>query len=419
MVSNMSQGKALDARERQLIVQLKYYFDQERQAGRFVTTKDPAGRVAAALGIGLRTVKEVLSTYHRTGTVPEPALEYKGKPPYRIQAAFATVIRQEIRELNRQGNPVNLRVLAQWFSQHYGEVNPTTLWRTLQRLGFVYGLSRQRSHLKERDDVLIARRSYLRAKLANRKPGGGTRRPEVYVDETFVNVNHSTSRTWYSIEDGPWVQKPAGKGPRLIIVDAITSAGWVPGARLVFPAKRRTGDYHGQMNLENFRKWFSESLLPNMPARSLIVMDNAPYHNVYEEGAFYPTTATKKAELQSWLLANHPKAYQEAMLKAELLAVCKELCEEPAYALDVLAEESGHQILRTPQYHPELQPIEDCWGVVKNHCAGECDYTMEGLWRHVEEGFGKVTAQTCRAALEDMRREEDRYWIEDLEEDEA
>jgi len=43
--------------------------------------------------------------------------------------------------------------------------------------------------------------------------------------------------------------------------------------------------------------------------------------------------------------------------------------EEPAYALDVLAEESGHQILRTPQYHPELQPIEECWGVVKNHCA--------------------------------------------------
>jgi len=123
--------------------------------------------------------------------------------------------------------------------------------------------------------------------------------------------------------------------------------------------------------------------------------------------------------LQAWLLANHSEAYQEAMLKAELLAVCKELCEEPAYALDVLAETSGHHILRTPQYHPELQPIEDCWGVVKNHGAEECDYTRDGLRRHVEEGFGKVTAQTCQAALKDMRREEDRYWIEDLEDDEA
>jgi transposase len=273
--------------------------------------------------------------------------------------------------------------------------------------------------LKERDDVLIARRTYLRAKLANRKLGGGTRRPEVYVDETYVNVNHSTSRTWYCLEDGPWVQKPAGKGPRLIIVDAITSAGWLAGTRLVFQAKRRTGDYHGQMNFDNFRKWFSESLLPNIPARSLIIMDNAPYHNVYEEGVFYPTTATRKADLQSWLLANHPEAYQEAMLKAELLAVCKGLCEKPAYALDILAEGSGHRILRTPQYHPELQPLEECWGVVKNHCAEECDYTLNGLWQHLAEGFEKVTAQTCQAALSDMRKEEDRYWLEDMEADEG
>lgn len=336
--SNMSQGKAIDVRSRQLVVQLKEHFDQERRDGPFVSTKNPAGRVAAALGIGLRTVKEILSTYHQTGEVTVPALEHKGKPPYRVQAAFATVIRQRIRELNRQGCHVGLRALAQWLSQHYGAITPTTLWRTLQRLGFVYGPSHQRSGLKERDDVLIARRTYLRAKLANRKRGGGTRRPEVYVDETYGNVNHSTSRTWYSVEEGPWVQKPAGKGPRLIVVDAITSAGWVPGARLVFQAKRRTGDYHGQMNFDNFRKWFSESLLPNIPARSLIIMDNAPYHNVYEEGAFYPTTSTRKADLQSWLLSNHPEAYQEAMLKAELVAVCKELCEEPPYALDVLAQ---------------------------------------------------------------------------------
>ena len=417
--SNMSQGKALDARARQLVVQLKQHFDQERLAGPFVATKNPAGRVGAALGIGLRTVKEILSTYHQTGEVADPALEHKGKPPYRVPPAFATVIRQRIRELNRQGCHVGLRALAQWLSQHDGVITPTTLWRTLQRLGFVYGPARQRSGLKERDDVLIARRTYLRAKLANRRPAGGTIRPEVYIDETYVNVNHSTARTWYDVEEGPWVQKPAGKGPRLIVVDAITSAGWVPGARLVFQAKRRTGDYHGQMNFANFRKWFSDLLLPRIPAGSLIVMDNAPYHNVYVDGAFYPTTSTRKDALQSWLLANHPEAYQEAMLKAELLAACKDLCEEPAYALDVLAEESGHQILRTPQYHPELQPIEECWGVVKNHCAKECDYTLKGLWQHLEEGFGKVTTQTCQAALVDMRREEDRYWLEDMEADEG
>ena len=146
--------------------------------------------------------------------------------------------------------------------------------------------------------------------------------------------------------------------PRLIIVHAITTAGWVAGAQLVFQAKRHTGDYHGQMDFENFRRWFRDGLLPHIPAASLIVMDNAPYHNVYVDGVFYPTTSTKKAELQNWLQQNHPAMYQEAMIKAELLAVCRQLCPKPAYAFDRIAEAAGHQILRTPQYHPELQPNE-------------------------------------------------------------
>ena len=239
----------------------------------------------------------------------------------------------------------------------------------------------------------------------------------MYLDESYVNVNHSSERTWYFAEEGPWVQKPSGKGPRLILVHAIMAEGWVEGAKLVFQAKKRTGDYHGQMNFENFRKWFVESLLPRIPARSLIVMDNAPYHNVYVEGTFYPTTSTRKAELIDWLQQNHPAVYEESMLKPELLQLCRNLCSKPEYELDRIAKEQGRQILRTPQYHPELQPIETCWGVVKNHCATKCDYTIQGLREHLEDGFEKVTAATCQAAIADMRGEEDRYWQEDTDDD--
>ncbi len=98
-------------------------------------------------------------------------------------------------------------------------------------MGFVYGTSRSKSALRERDDVLIARREYLRTKLANRRPHGGTVRPEVSLDESDVNVNHSTPRTWYFAEEGPWVEKPSGNGPRLILVHAIITDGWVEGAQ--------------------------------------------------------------------------------------------------------------------------------------------------------------------------------------------
>jgi len=211
-------------------VQLKEYFEQERRQGPRVSTQDAVGRVAQALGLGKRTVKAILRTYRQTGHGATAPLDAKGNPPYRLQRALETVIRQRIRELNRQGSHISVRSLAHWLNEHYEEVPRAPLGRALQRMGLVYGQSRQTSALRERDEVVIARRAYLRAKRANRSAHGGTVRPEVYLDESYINVNHSTPRTWYFAEDGPWVHKPSGKGPRLIIVHAMTTAGWVQAA---------------------------------------------------------------------------------------------------------------------------------------------------------------------------------------------
>ncbi len=72
------------------------------------------------------------------------------------------------------------------------------------------------------------------------KPDGSLVRPEVYLGETFINKNHSNQFTWYYEQDGPDVNKPAGKGERLIVVNAITLDGWVNNGQLVFEAKKRT-----------------------------------------------------------------------------------------------------------------------------------------------------------------------------------
>ena len=45
--------------------------------------------------------------------------------------------------------------------------------------------------------------------------------------------------------------------------------------------------------------------------------------------------------------------------------------------LDEIACEHGHEVIRTPPYHPELQPIEICWGVLKNEVARHCDFTLK------------------------------------------
>src|SRR5216683_2476122 len=108
----MPQGQAVDVRERQFVVQLKEYCDQERRQGPSVSTQDAVGRVAQVLGLGKRTVKEMLRTYRQTGQAAMATLESKGKPPYRIHRALEPVMRQRLRERNRQGSHVSVRSLA-------------------------------------------------------------------------------------------------------------------------------------------------------------------------------------------------------------------------------------------------------------------------------------------------------------------
>jgi hypothetical protein len=263
--------------------------------------------------------------------------------------------------------------------------------------------------------VIVARRKYLRQKIANRNEDGSLKRPEVYLDETYLNKNHSDANTWYLGTDGPWFNKPSGKGPRLIIVNAITKDGWVKNAGLVFQAKQRTGDYHDQMNWNNFSKWFIDKLLPNIPPNSLIIMDNAKYHNVLTEDTF-PKINSRKQELQEWLTTNNYYWTQD-MLKAELFELCREYAPPPKLKLDEIAQTYGHTILRTPQYHPELQPIETCWGIVKNHCSDHCKFTMESLYKELPIGFSKVTPETCQQLIAKVKKQEEKFWQEDAETD--
>jgi transposase len=83
------------------------------------------------------------------------------------------------------------------------------------------------------------------------------------------------------------------------------------------------------------------------------------------------------------------------MLTPELYELCKRLAPVPEYRLDKIAEAAGHSILRTPQYHPELQPIETCWAVVKNSMAAHCDFTMKNFRE-------TVTFCLCKAHFQDM-----------------
>ena len=412
----MAQGKALTPEEKKAIVALKEYFDRtvddlEEQEALSVQ------RVSNALGFGIATVRRTMADYSLGVNFDKETTVYRGGPQRALSDSAQTIVRECIRNANKEGAYMTLETLWQYLEEVVPEqeFSIRTLGRALDRWGFTFGKGVRTQRFKEKDHVVVARQRYLRRKIANRK-GKGTVRPEVYLDESYVNKNHSNDFVWYYNDDGPWIQKPTGKGERLIIMNAISKDGWIPGAKVTFKSTRKTGDYHGQMNQTMFTKWFEEKLLPNIPTRSLIIMDNAAYHNVLSPVSA-PTPSCKKERIRSWLEKNNFPV-KEDCLKAELVDILTKVGPQPTYILDEIANKEGHEVLRTPPYHPELQPIETCWGIVKNEIARNCDFTMNNLIGQLESAFDKVSAKTCAGLIRKIREVEDVFWRDDAALDE-
>ena len=408
-------GKPLTPETKRHVVSVKQYFDQNK----LMPAEPSVKRTAEAIGIGVATVKRIMADYNRDPNLLNEPTKMRGRPVHSVSASYQESVRSYVRAANNKGEHITLADIRDFLKKEYADesFHKATLARTLNRWGFEFGKGVRSQHLKEKDHVVAARQRYLREMRSNRVPGNNTAtiRPEVYLDESYVNKNHSNDFIWYYGEDGPWVQKPTGKGERLIIINAITASGWIPGSKLIFKSTRKTGDYHGQMNWDLFKKWFTEMLLPNIPEHSLIIMDNAPYHNILSEHS-PPTPKSSKKKIKEWLEQN--KIYcRDDCLKPELVEILTKIAPEPIYAVDEIAASFGHKVLRTPPYHPELQPIETCWGVAKNHIARNCDFTVKNLIKQLDGGFNKVTAKTCAKIIAKVRKIEDEFWATDIKMD--
>jgi len=404
-----TKGKPLYPEEKELLVSVKHYFD--RNKAEFGSSESAAQMAADALSISLTTVNRVMTSYHKDRDSIDILPQKRGRPSYSIDASHQEAVRTYIRKANMDGRYITLESIRDFLQDETFHLS--TLARTLDRWGFEFGKGTRTQHLKEKDYIIAARQRYLRRMRRNRtKPI----RPEVYLDESYVNKNHSNDFTWYSSGDGAWIQKPTGKGDRLIIMNAMTKNGWIPNAKVVFKSSRKTGDYHGQMNGELFYQWFVDKLLANIPDNSLIIMDNASYHNILTNDSA-PTPACSKDRIRTWLEANKVPC-REDCLKVELVEMLKKIAPEPTYEVDVVARKLGHEVIRTPPYHPELQPIEICWGLLKNEIARHCDFTMDNLKIQLEQSFEKVTAKTCQKIIQKVRTIEDTFWEEDAALDE-
>ncbi|XP_046685095.1 uncharacterized protein LOC124370838 [Homalodisca vitripennis] len=193
------------------------------------------------------------------------------------------------------------------------------------------------------------------------------------------------------------------------MIHAGSEAGFVPNALTMWKASSHSGDYHDNVNTESMMKWMREKLLPNIPPRSVIVVDNAPYHNVQKDKA--PTSKSKKQLMKDWL-SKHQIPFSDDLLVPELYRVI--LLNKPRfvrYELDELVTSSGgHVVLRLPPYHPDLNPIELIWAEVKNYVASrniQCSFSS--IKSLAEEKFSLICAEEWARKCEHVKKIENDY----------
>ena len=133
----------------------------------------------------------------------------------------------------------------------------------------------------------------------------------------------------------------------------------------------------------------------------------------------FETTVSKwkKQQYIDWLKSKDI-AVPKKNLRAELWNMCKQERDRyPAKIVESIAKNAGHETLRLPPHHCELNPIEMVWRVLKNYVATENkDMTLKS----VEELFRKRHAELkdqpefWKKCVEKVKRIEEDYRKSDI-----
>ena len=208
------------------------------------------------------------------------------------------------------------------------------------------------------------------------------------------------------------LQAPFSRGERLIVLHAGSNAGFLKGTKLFWKAKSSTGDYHNEMNGDNFFKWVKEKLIPHLPPKSVLIINNVPYHNLQVDKC--PTQASRKSDIQAWLTSQQ-LPFGATLLKAELLQICKQHKPTPSFLLDNILKEYGHDCLRLPAYHAALNSIELILATMKGYIARRnVSFKMTDVIQLSHDAIAAVTEDDWVSSCRHVEKVERKYWDSDI-----
>ena len=193
----------------------------------------------------------------------------------------------------------------------------------------------------------------------------------------------------YCKESNFSLHAPFSRRERLIVLHAGSKAEFLKGTELVWKAKSSNGDNHDELNGDNFFKWVKEKLIPHLPPKSVLIIDDAPYHNLQVDKC--PTQASRKEDIQAWL-TRQQIPFGATLLKAELLQICKQHKPTPSFLLDNILKEYGHDCHRLPASHADLNSIELIWATMKGYIARRnVSFKMTDVLQLTHDAIAAVT----------------------------
>ncbi|RVE50547.1 hypothetical protein evm_004774 [Chilo suppressalis] len=407
--------KVIRSAAREVILKVKQFCELEKKNNNvLIPLQNVQMRVAAMTGVSVKTVsritKEGKTAMATSNKIVTPG---KSRPQakkidlddfdlccIRQKIHFFYVVKKELPTVNK------LRLELKRDINFQG--SNTTLRRILKLLGFRFKRCQsKRKVLMERHDITAWRARYIERMRKNRLVD---KRPVVYLDETYIHPTYHAKSCWQSKEeDGLLISESAGK--RFIIAHAGTKSGFVKNALLMFRSQSKSADYHDDMNATNFLKWMTEKVVPNLPEKSLVVMDNAPYHCTQINKA--PTMSSSKSHMQEWLRQKQIY-FEERWTKPVLYDIIKRNKEPPLFAVDELLKQHNHEVVKLPPYHCDLNPIEKIWSLVKRRVADKnVAQDPKRIIELTEAAFASVTPEDWRVQCNHVEHLEDEYFKND------
>lgn len=415
-------GKQLLSQSREIIHNVYKYFLSE--ANQFKKHEDVnvskyfkkvQQRVADATGISRRTLNNLLNEVdtgtdnaHSSGT--KSSFQKSGRPKKQFRLDMDDfdydVVRRMVYDFHRRYKELpTVKSLKTKLSEAINyNGSEKTLRKILHEMGFEFSkMNDNRKVLMEKQDVALKRIEYLDKIRDFREAGKNI----IYMDESYIHTTHTKEKTW-SDHKQMGVKKPISKGQRLIIVHAGNEKGFVPGAFLTYKSTDTTGDYHKEMNNDNYEKWLVNQLIPNIPSNSVLVIDNAPYHNKYVERP--PNSNTNKPEMINWL-QRHEIPVDHKLTKPQIYnIICQHKDRFTEFSVDMIIAEHGHTVLRLPPYHPDFNPIENIWSQLKGYVAARnVDMNLSSVKTLLTEKVNMIGADEWKKVCDHAIKCENEY----------